>query len=92
MSADSGTVEAQLRERLAKLSPTALTIVDESAKHAGHAGAGAGGGHYRLRIVAAAFAGLSTLARHRLVNDAVGDLLHGPIHALSIKPLTPDEV
>ena len=58
----------------------------------GEDGARDGGGHYRLRIVAAAFAGKGTVARHRLVYDAAGDLMHGPVHALAIRALAPGEV
>lgn len=82
--------EVRLRERLATLSPLSLEIIDDSAKHAGHAGSG-GGGHFRLTIVAPVFAGKSTVGRHRLVYDAVGDLMRGPVHALAIKALAPDE-
>lgn len=80
-----------LRARLATLQPLALTIVDESHRHVGHAGAKSGG-HYHVDIVAAAFVGQRTLARHRLVYDAAGDLMHGRIHALSINAQTPEEV
>lgn len=83
---------ALLRQRLAVLQPLALDITDDSHRHAGHAGAKGGGGHYRLTIVAAAFAGRNTVARHRLIYDAAGDLMRGPIHALGINALTPDEV
>ena len=82
--------EALLRERLAALKPLEIDIVDDSARHAGHAGAG-GGGHYRLRIVSPVFAGKPPLARHRLVIDAIGDLMQGQIHALSIQPIAPGE-
>ncbi len=80
-----------LRERLAALEPTALEIIDDSPKHAGHAGNRGGGGYYRVLIVSPRFAGLGTLARHRLVYDALGSLMDGPIHALSITARTPDE-
>lgn len=83
-------VEALLRERLTSLSPLAIEIIDDSALHAGHAGAGQGG-HYRLRIVAEAFSGKSTVARHRLVYAALGELMRSRIHALSIKALAPEE-
>lgn len=84
------STETQLRERLSQLSPTRLELLDDSAHHAGHAGSG-GGAHYRLTIVSDVFAGKSTIARHRLVYDAVGDLMRGPVHALAIKALTPAE-
>ena len=85
------TVEL-LRQRLAALHPTSLTIRDDSHLHAGHAGARSGGGHYQLQIVAQVFAGKSTIARHRMIYDAAGDLMRGRIHALSIVAEVPDEV
>lgn len=86
----SDTVEL-LRERLKSLKPASLQIEDESHLHAGHAGAREGG-HYKLDIVASAFEGKSTVARHRLVYDAAGDLMRGRIHALSIRAFAPGEV
>ncbi len=73
------------------LAPVELTIADESAAHAGHAGA-ASGGHYAVRIVSARFTGLAVLARHRLVYDAAATLLQTRIHALRIDARTPDSV
>jgi BolA protein len=73
------------------LAPVELAIADESAAHAGHAGA-ASGGHYAVRIVSARFAGLAALARHRLVYDAAATLLQTRIHALRIDARTPDSV
>ncbi|MBK7356177.1 BolA family protein [Propionivibrio sp.] len=87
----SNDFESVLRDRLAVLSPRRLELIDDSAKHAGHAGARSGGGHYRLLIVADAFTGKSTLSRHRLVYDALGELMRSRIHALSIQSLAPDE-
>ena len=84
----SELIERLLRERLR---PTHLELVDESARHAGHAGASSGGGHYRLLVVADAFAGRPLLARHRLVYEALGELVGGAIHALSMRTLTPEE-
>ncbi len=87
--------EATMREiekrMRADLEPLAIDLVDESAMHAGHAGAASGGGHYRMRIVSARFAGLSRVARHRLVYDPLSDLMRHAIHALAIEALTPDE-
>jgi BolA protein len=81
-----------LRARLtAALDPTEIEIIDESARHAGHAGAASGGGHYILHIVSEAFAGKNLIQRHRLVYDAVGDMMHSEIHALSIQARSPDE-
>lgn len=82
---------ALLRQRLQSLAPSQLDIVDDSHRHAGHAGAREGG-HYDVTIVAPAFSGKSTMARHRLVYDAAGDLMRKGIHALSICARAPDEV
>ena len=80
----------QIRERLMTLSPEALEIEDESALHAGHAGAKSGG-HYRLTIVADCFDGKNTVARHRLIYGALGDLMRTRIHALAIRAVTAEE-
>jgi len=80
----------QIRERLtAALAPVSLEIEDQSHLHAGHAGARGGGGHFEVHIVSAAFEGKAPLARHRLVYDALGDMMQKEIHALSIKAATP---
>lgn len=88
---DRDALEQQLRERLAALAPTRIELIDESARHAGHAGASQGA-HYKLLIASPHFAGRAPLARHRLVIDAVGELMHGPLHALSIKTVISDAV
>ncbi len=80
-----------LREKLQQLAPVQLDIKDDSAHHAGHAGAKSGG-HYVVRIVSARFAGLGVMQRHRLVYDAAGDLMQNGIHALSITARTPEEM
>jgi BolA protein len=80
-----------MRARLATLEPVAIEITDDSAKHAGHAGAASGGGHFQLAIVSSRFAGCKTMERHRLVYDALGPLMRREIHALSISARTPDE-
>ena len=81
-----------IRERLThSLHPVALEIIDESAKHAGHAGAASGGGHFIVNIVATAFNDKTLIQRHRLVYDAVDDIMHSEIHALSIQAKTPQE-
>jgi BolA protein len=83
---------AQIEQRLrAALQPLRLEIEDESAKHAGHAGARDGGGHFDVTIVTAQFAGLGLLQRHRLVYDALGEAMRKDIHALSIHAFSPDE-
>lgn len=81
-------IRAMLTEALA---PTVLELADESALHAGHAGAASGGGHYRLRIVSDKFEGLKLVMRHRLVYDAVHTMMHTEIHALAITALAPSE-
>jgi BolA protein len=81
----------EVRARLAPLAPTRVEIADDSAAHAGHAGAAGGGGHFSLLVVSEQFSGLSRLARHQRVLDRVADLIPHPIHALSIRALTPDE-
>jgi len=89
MSADR---VARLRTRLTEaLQPVSLEIIDESARHAGHAGAASGGGHFIVNIVAAAFQGKTPIQRHRMVYDAVGEMMHTEIHALSIQAKTPQE-
>ncbi len=88
--ARSADREERLRARLvAEFAPLELAIEDESRLHAGHAGAAGGAGHFRIRIVAAAFRGLPAVARHRLVYAAVSDLLKSDIHALAIEALPP---
>ncbi len=69
--------------------PVHLEIHDESAQHAGHAGAASGGGHYRVTIVSARFENLPPIARHRLVHEALAALLRRDIHALTLAPLAP---
>ena len=73
-----------------KLQPDLLEIVDESHLHAGHAGAKEGMGHFRLKIVAKTFVGTSPIQRHRIVYDALGDMMLTDIHALSITALAPE--
>jgi BolA family transcriptional regulator, general stress-responsive regulator len=80
-----------LRQQLAVLEPTQIEIEDDSHKHAGHAGAREGG-HFTLLIVSPRFVGLTTMQRHRLVYDSVGDLKAVGIHALSIKAKAPTEL
>lgn len=86
------SVAERIRERLASLHPQQLELVDESERHRGHAGWREGGGtHWRLTIVAPAFAGKPTVARHRMVYQALGDLMQHPIHALAITARAPEE-
>ena len=86
------TVAAEIRRRLEVLAPSRLELLDESAQHAGHAGASPGGNtHWKLTIVSASFAGTSTVARHRMIYQALGELMNKPIHALSIDAKAPGE-
>lgn len=86
------SVAQEIRQRLASLQPERVELVDESESHRGHAGYREGGGtHWRLTIVAPAFAGKPTVARHRMVYQALGGLMQHPIHALAINARAPDE-
>lgn len=80
-----------IKTRLATLEPVHLELTDDSASHAGHAGAQDGGGHFYLTIVSERFAGQMTVARHRAIYELLGDMMKTRIHALSIKAQTPDE-
>ncbi|MDD5114522.1 MAG: BolA family transcriptional regulator [Methylobacter sp.] len=75
----------------AAFGPEVLEIIDNSAAHAGHAGARSGGGHYHVTIVAEAFEGKSMVQRHQLVYSALGDMMKQQIHALGINALSPSE-
>lgn len=86
------SVAESIRARLQVLEPTALDLVDESEQHRGHAGYREGGNtHWRLAIVSRQFAGKPTVARHRMVYQALGELMQHPIHALAITARSPDE-
>ena len=97
---DSGQTEnahmkraEMVRERLYQdLAAEFVEIDDQSDLHAGHSGAAAGGSHFEVVVISKAVEGLATLARHRLVYQAVGDAMTQDIHALSIKAYTPGEV
>jgi len=82
----------RIRERLAVLEPQSVELLDESGRHVGHAGAAAGGSHFRLVVVSPRFAGRDKLARHRMIYDALGTLMRQEIHALAIQALAPDEL
>ena len=91
MSAPAG-IEAEMRRRLQALEPLALELVDESERHRGHAGYREGGNtHWRVAIVSPRFAGASVVARHRMVYQALGNLMNNPIHALAITARAPEE-
>ncbi|QDI05855.1 MULTISPECIES: BolA family protein [Xanthomonas translucens group] len=76
----------------AAFAPQALEVEDDSHRHAGHAGARDGRGHFNVRIVSTAFAGMAPLARHRAVYAALGEMMQTDIHALSIRAEVPREV
>lgn len=91
-AAAATTRAARLESRLrASLGPVELEIVDDSHLHAGHVGAADGRGHFSVRIVSERFAGLPVVRRHRLVYEAVGDMMTSDIHALSISAQAPGE-
>ena len=82
----------RIRTQLAQALPgAAIELIDDSHRHAGHAGARDGRGHFRLHIVSGAFAGLRPLQRHQLVYRALDELMRTDIHALSITALTAEE-
>lgn len=88
---ERSTVLTQLRAALERaLAPRLLEILDDSARHAGHAGAAAGG-HFRVTVVAEVFRGRTQLERHRLVYEAVAPLMQHGVHALNIVARAPDE-
>ncbi|KAA3627294.1 MAG: BolA family transcriptional regulator [Proteobacteria bacterium] len=88
MSARVDSIRARLT---ASFSPEHLEIVDESHKHAGHAGARDGRGHFAITIVSSAFTGMPPIKRHRAIYQALGELMQSDIHALSIQAGSPDE-
>jgi BolA protein len=85
------TLINEIRTRLATLEPITLDIKDDSALHAGHAGNG-GGGHFSMLITSSQFCGKSQIIRHRLIYQALADLMRKRIHALSIKAVATDEL
>ena len=89
----TGPVARQMIERLTQaLAPTRLELEDQSNHHVGHAGHdGRGESHFALTIASAAFAGLSRIARQRMVHAALGELMKERVHALTIRALAPGE-
>jgi len=81
-----------MHQRLSKLNPESLEILDESGAHVGHEGAKSGGGHYQLVIVSRAFDGKPAQQRHRMVYEALGPMMKKEIHALTIKAYAPGEI
>ena len=88
MTAGTAAIEQQLRT---SLEAQAVEVVDESALHAGHAGA-RGGGHYAVTVVSPQFSGRSPVERHRMIYAALGDAMRSQIHALGIHAFSPEEL
>jgi BolA protein len=88
-----GAIAEVIRDKLIEaFRPSRLEVEDDSARHAGHAGARAGGeSHFNVLIESAAFAGTAKVARQRMVYRALADELAGPVHALSVRALAPGE-
>ncbi len=85
------TLSEDINSRLQNLTPSNIEITDDSAMHAGHKG-NSGGGHFRLQITSSHFSGKSQIMRHRLIYQALADLIPHKIHALSIHAQAPDEL
>jgi BolA protein len=86
MAIDDDIIE-RIRARLQRLAPSFVSIADDGARHAGHTGA-RGGGYYDLHIVSGLFTDQPLIVRHRMIHDALGDLMNGEIHALAIRAQT----
>jgi BolA protein len=83
------TIEQKLR---AAFMPTRLAVVNESHLHHGHAGSpGTGSSHFRIELVSERFQGRSRIDRHRMVNEVLAEELAGPVHALAIQAVSPEE-
>ncbi|NOT14868.1 MAG: BolA family transcriptional regulator [Methylotenera sp.] len=81
----------EITQRLKVLEPTNVSIIDESAQHAGHKG-NSGGGHFKLKITSSHFCGKTQIMRHRLIYQQLSNLIPQQIHALSIEALTQNEI
>lgn len=86
----SSDLTEEIRNRLQSFKPSLLELEDDSAAHAGHKG-NAGGGHYNVKIVSSQFSEKSQIMRHRLIYQALADLIPQKIHALSILAIAPNE-
>jgi BolA family transcriptional regulator, general stress-responsive regulator len=80
-----------IQNRLALLEPISLEIKDDSATHAGHKGNG-GGGHFNIKVISSHFSQKSQIIRHRLIYQALNDLIPQQIHAISIVAISPDDL
>lgn len=88
----SARLDAIRDKLIATFDTTECQLVDDSARHAGHAGAASGGGHFTLYIVSSHFEGQNRLSRHRLVYDSLQNFMHSDIHALAITAVAPSEI
>ncbi|HEY4541847.1 MAG TPA: BolA family protein [Noviherbaspirillum sp.] len=88
----SERIERMRAQLIATFQPLECRLDDDSHLHVGHAGAAGGAGHYRVHLVSASFEGLGRLARHRLVYDALRDMMQDEIHALNISAVAPSEL
>ncbi len=86
------TIVEEIEERLAALEPESIELMDDSASHAGHAGARAGGGHFELTLVSSLFAGKTRIERHRMVYEVLAPLMQRKIHALALRTFAPGEI
>ena len=92
MNTASMSTAELIRQRLNTLQPSSLEVFDDSHEHAGHAGAmESGGGHFQVFIVSDVFTGKNKVARHRIIYQAVADLMPSKIHALAIQAYAPEE-
>ena len=83
---------ARIQTRLeSAFNPAQVSVRDDSAQHAGHPGASSGAGHFAVRIESQAFAGRSTLQRHRMVYEVLAEMMPSDIHALIIEAISPDD-
>jgi len=90
-NSDKDSRIARMTALLQVLNPLSIDIIDDSHLHADHAGARDGGGHYRLDIISAQFAGKTTVAKHRIIYSLLADMMKQEIHALNISARVPEE-
>ena len=88
----SKTVEIVTQKLKEAFSPHAFELIDNSWKHAGHAGNTMGGSHLDIRLTSDAFVGIPTLKRHRMVHEILKEEMQGPVHALELTLRSPDEL
>jgi BolA protein len=86
------SIVQRIEHLLSALEPESIEVIDDSARHIGHAGARDGGGHYQVTVVSPRFAGKSQIERHRMVYEALGPLMRREIHALALRTCAPGEL